>query len=126
MDKTTTPPQQPVVPDWALIGPPKVPAGVALPAFPCQFNIGWTPPDANGHTWAVLIIGDGTITHQVRIPPMLLAAVGEGIHQTLAAAQQQWEQTGGQPAGPPPGRPSGLVLPNGPGGGLFVPGGPRG
>jgi hypothetical protein len=102
----------PPVPEWALIGLPPFPPGVQPPAFPAEFKVGLTAPDADGHSWAVLIIGDGTVTGQVRIPAMLAEQVGAGIHEGLANIQRQAEQRSGA---------GGLVLPNGGAGGLFVP-----
>ncbi len=105
----------PQVEDWALISLPPMPPGVTPPAFACDFRVGLTKPDSAGHRWAVLIVADGTISTEVRIPVMLAIQVGQGLAAAMTKVQGQWEASGG-------GAKSKLVLPNGGAGGLFVAG----
>jgi hypothetical protein len=97
-------------PAWAMSVPPPPLEGTHPPASGLSIQGGLTPPDAAGHQWVLLTIGDGTVTTTLRIPWQVAAGFGA----TIAAGMQNLVQEAQAKAGPslivPPPSGTGLNL----------------
>lgn len=113
-------------PQWAITIPAPPADGVHPPCSPITVQGALTPPDANGHQWALLIISDAiapnimpcSFSITLRVPWQSADGLGAGIAQILgqlkAAAQAQ---AGPQLVVPPAGIDLSKLNGNGQGGG---------
>jgi hypothetical protein len=102
------------VPEWAVRTPTPTPDGITPPAEPSAARVDLTAPDANGHQWIVLGLGDSTLGVTVRMPwqtaPGFLAAITERVMQL---AEQAAGRAGPQIVVPPAGIDLSKLRPNG-------------
>ena|SRR6185369_3740282 len=109
-------------PNWAFTELPPLPDGVERPPLPLAMGVGLTEPDAEGHQWLLLKLGDGTATVELKFPwqiaNQMMAALSQGV---AAKVNEAAAKAGPQIVIPPAGQTS-LNLdifrnPNGNGGG---------
>lgn len=93
--------------------PPETPEGEDPLPYAATAAVGLTPADAKGRRYAILKLGDGTVTVELRIPVASASMFGMGIAQGLAAiaAKAAAEEHGGLIV--PGGKPGSLLIPSG-------------
>jgi hypothetical protein len=85
--------------------------GEVVPPIPVEARVALTDPDTKGRRWAIIQMGDGTVSASFRIPWQL----GPQFGQQLAAGLVQMAQRAASEEN------GGLVVPGRNAGGLFVP-----
>ena len=91
-------------PEWSMKIPINPPDGVMPPVAPITCQAALSKPDANGHSWIILNIGDGTVGVSLRIPWQTAAGFGAALSQFLSQLQAQAQaQAGPTLIVPPPG-----------------------
>jgi hypothetical protein len=81
-------PQPP--PEWAFLELPPTAEGIERPPLPLAMGVGLTEPDAAGHQWLMLKLGDGTASVDLKIPwqiaNQMMAALSNGVAAKVAEA----------------------------------------
>lgn len=79
----------PNLPVWAMTIPVPVAQGTNPPAAPVTMQAGLSEPDAAGHQWVILMLGDGTVGVTMRCPWQSAPGFGKAIADALQGLADQ-------------------------------------